>query len=258
LTHEFNGDEYQKASLHQKEWGSKIISELNLKGHERILDLGCGDGVLTAQLADRVPQGSVLGIDASQGMIETALKNPKPNLEYVLKDINQMDFDQEFDLIFSNAALHWVLDQPRFLHNVFKSLKMGGTLRFNFAARGNCENFFSVVKKAMEIPQYRRYFLNFTWPWYMPAVEEYRILVNQQPFSEIKVWLENADRHFPDAESLIRWIDQPSLVPFKAVLQPPNRGFFRDLVVQRMLETTQQADGTFFETFNRINVFARK
>jgi len=71
-TFEFDGEKYKKASKHQKEWGNSLIGELTLKGHETILDLGCGDGRLTEQLAQLVPNGSVLGIDGSSGMIETA------------------------------------------------------------------------------------------------------------------------------------------------------------------------------------------
>ena len=57
MTHEFDGKEYQKASARQKEWGTKLIAELDLQGTERILDLGCGDGALSPQLADLVPNG---------------------------------------------------------------------------------------------------------------------------------------------------------------------------------------------------------
>ena len=68
-TYEFDGEKYKKASRHQKEWGNKLISSLQLKGNEAILDLGCGDGILTEQLSLLVPNGYVLGIDASVGMI---------------------------------------------------------------------------------------------------------------------------------------------------------------------------------------------
>lgn len=74
---EFNGEKYKQASKHQKEWGNKLISELQLNGNERILDLGCGDGILTQQLSSLVESGYVLGIDASVGMIETAQKLSK-------------------------------------------------------------------------------------------------------------------------------------------------------------------------------------
>ena len=70
--YEFNGKKYEQASRHQKEWGQKLFSDLHLNGNESILDLGWGDGVLTEQLSMLVPEGSVIGIDASIGMINTA------------------------------------------------------------------------------------------------------------------------------------------------------------------------------------------
>ena len=57
MTHEFDGKKYEKASAHQKEWGAKLIAEFGMKGTERVLDLGCGDGTLTVQIAERLPQG---------------------------------------------------------------------------------------------------------------------------------------------------------------------------------------------------------
>lgn len=71
-TYEFDGEKYKIASTPQKEWGKSLISKISLHGNERILDLGCGDGYLTEQLALLVPNGKVLGIDASVGMINTA------------------------------------------------------------------------------------------------------------------------------------------------------------------------------------------
>lgn len=74
VKYEFDGEKYQNSSSHQKEWGSKLIAELSLKGNERILDLGCGDGVLTKQLAGIVPHGEVIGLDASENMLKVAKK----------------------------------------------------------------------------------------------------------------------------------------------------------------------------------------
>jgi ubiquinone/menaquinone biosynthesis C-methylase UbiE len=91
---DFDGEKYKDASTHQKTWGQKLISELGLRGNERILDLGCGDGTLTAQLAEYVPDGFVLGIDASESMIETAQKDHAgANLRFELQDINRIDFE---------------------------------------------------------------------------------------------------------------------------------------------------------------------
>ena len=103
---EFDGDRYKAASKHQREWGQQIIAQLDLAGNERVLDLGSGDGALTKLLASRVPQGSVLGIDASDGMIAAAMKLEGVNLLFERRNINEMDFTEEFDVIFSNATLH--------------------------------------------------------------------------------------------------------------------------------------------------------
>jgi trans-aconitate 2-methyltransferase len=258
MAYEFDGEEYKKASMHQKQWGSGLIEQLDLRGDERILDLGCGDGELTAKLALRVPRGSVLGIDASQGMIDTARKHTAGNLEFVVKDINRIDYENEFDVAFSNATLHWIQDHQRMLQDVYRALRTGGVIRFNFAADGNCSHFFRVVRRAMAMPAYQSDFRDFSWPWFMPTAEEYQDLMDRSAFSEVRVWLENADHRFADAEAMIRWVDQPSLVPFLAHLAEAQRKPFRDLVVEQMVSETAREDGRCFETFRRINVFGRK
>jgi trans-aconitate 2-methyltransferase len=258
MPHEFEGRKYEKASAHQKAWGARLVDELELRGDESVLDLGCGDGQLTARLAARVPGGRVLGIDASVGMLETACRHEGPNLHFVQKDISDLDFTEEFDLVFSNAALHWVSDHARLLDSVFRALRTGGSLRFNFAGEGNCESFFRVVREAMADPHFAGYFRDFVWPWYMPSLKQYQLLVARSRFQEIRVWSENADHVFPDSDAMMRWIDQPSLVPFLACVPEPDKGPFRELVVRRMIEQTRRSDGTCFETFRRINVFARK
>jgi len=98
MTHEFDGKKYEKASAHQKEWGERLIAEVSLRGTESVLDLGCGDGILTAQIADLVQQGVVLGIDASQGMIDAALSKERKNLTFCKMDINELNFVERFDL----------------------------------------------------------------------------------------------------------------------------------------------------------------
>lgn len=95
-TFEFDGERYRQASAHQEEWGTRLIAELSLRGDKRILDVGCGDDVLTAQLADCVPRRHVLGIDSSTGMLETARTNTRDNLSFTLLDVTTADFDGRF------------------------------------------------------------------------------------------------------------------------------------------------------------------
>lgn len=253
-TFEFDGQKYKQASRHQNEWGIKLISELKLKGTEVILDLGCGDGALTDRLSLLVPKGRVLGIDASLGMISTAEKHIRDNLNFICMDINNMIFENEFDVIFSNAALHWIKDHKKLLTNAFKALKENGVILWNFAGDGNCSNFYDVIKKKIKEDKYKKYFHGFEWPWYMPSKTEYEELIGNIGFSEVYVEEENADRYFSDSDEMIRWIDQPSLVPFVKFIPDNMKETFRGEVIDEMLQRTLQSDGTCFETFRRIKV----
>ena len=255
---EFDGKRYQETSAHQREWGERLIDELNLVGNERILDIGCGDGALTASLAGVVSHGSVVGIDASAGMIETAGNHNRHNLSYRLLDILDAVFLDEFDIIFSNATLHWVKDHEKLLPILHRALKDTGVLRVNFAGDGNCSTLNRVATDLMASDEYREAFTDFEWPWYMPSVDAYRELVRRSDFKSTEVWGENADRFFPDTDTMLGWVDHPSIVPFKQHLGGHMAERFHKAVADRMVEEARQPDGTCFETFRRINLLARK
>lgn len=257
-TFEFDGEKYKKASRHQKEWGNKLISSLQLKGDETILDLGCGDGILTERLSLLVPNGYVLGIDASAGMIRTAKQNVHANLRFEETDINKMNFENEFNIVFSNAALHWIKDHKRLLENTYTALKSGGVTAWNFAADGTCKTFYSVMREKIKSDSYKAYFTDFEWPWFMPSKTEYENLTKDIGFSKIVITEENADRYFADAEEMIKWIDQPSIVPFIKCVPDDAKISFRNEVIDEILKRTLQSDGTCFETFRRLNVVLTK
>ena len=165
-TYEFDGEKYKTASFHQKDWGKSLISKITLQGNETILDLGCGDGRLTEQLALLVPHGNVLGIDASVGMIKTAQELCRDNLDFLCMDMNNLFFSNEFHIIFSNAALHWVKDHIRLLQNSYTALKAGGILLWDFGSKGNCANFLGVIQKKMSEDKYTDFFRDFEMPWF--------------------------------------------------------------------------------------------
>jgi trans-aconitate methyltransferase len=258
MPHEFDGFRYREASSHQEEWGTRLIRELELKGNERVLDLGCGDGRLTSRIAGMLPDGSVVGIDSSSGMIAAAMIHARPNLLFRHQDIFALEETDEYDVIFSNAALHWVHDHNRMLNASYQALRSGGIVRFNFGAEGNCSRLISVLREVMPTGEFRDSFRAFTWPWYMPNVDAYAGLVENIPFCRSKVWGEAIDQYFPDVNAMVGWLDQPSLVPFVAHLSPDLRSAFRNRVVERMVEVSREADGRCLERFRRINVMAWK
>jgi len=256
--YEFDGEKYSKASKHQKEWGRKLIEEIDSKKDDIVLDLGCGDGLLSRVIKDIVKEGYILGIDSSRGMISKAKEYQTKNLEFRQLDINDIDFEDMFTVIVSNATLHWVKDHNRLLRNCHKALRKGGILRFNFAGGGNCLNLIDAVKKQIKKEEFSGYFKTFEWPWYMPGEKDYEKTIDTGPFSEFKIWVEKADRYFKDKEEMIKWIEQPSLVPFlKNISEKELKEKFTNEVEEEMIKRTKLDDGRCFEPFRRINAYAK-
>lgn len=109
---------YSSNSSAQKNWGLELLAKLHFKGNERVLDVGCGDGKLSAEIARNLPDGSVLGIDLSEEMITFARNHYPtekfPNLAFMQTDARKLTFDSEFDIVFSNAVLHWIKAPERY------------------------------------------------------------------------------------------------------------------------------------------------
>ena len=119
----------------QQQWNVawEALKEIALLGNERILDIGCGSGKVSANIAGRVCNGSVLGLDLSQGMIAFAQKTYAPfydNLMFTKGDVLELASSSEFDLIFSSSSLHWILDHEPLLIRVYNALKPGGSILF--------------------------------------------------------------------------------------------------------------------------------
>ncbi|HUA67282.1 MAG TPA: class I SAM-dependent methyltransferase, partial [Candidatus Saccharimonadales bacterium] len=128
----WNAADYAANSAVQQTWARELIARLNLRGDEHILDAGCGDGKVTAEIARAVPRGAAVGIDASPQMIDFARKTftreKFPNLEFHVMNAREIKFERRFDLVFSNAALHWMEDHQMFLRGAASVLKSGGRL----------------------------------------------------------------------------------------------------------------------------------
>ena len=133
--------DYARHSTVQQAWARELIEKLDLQGNEAVLDIGCGDGKVTAEIASHVPDGSVLGIDSSADMIRTAQSGfAKPeftNICFEVADACELLFENQFDIVFSNAALHWVRNHIPVLKGIYSSLKNGGRMLLQMGGQGN-------------------------------------------------------------------------------------------------------------------------
>jgi trans-aconitate methyltransferase len=205
-----------------------------------------------------VPRGHVLGIDASPDMIALAGQLAGPNLAFRRLDATQLDYERQFDLIYSNAALHWVPDHRRLLRGSAAALKPGGAIRWNFGGAGNCANLIASLRVVMARPPYEALFAGFAWPWFMPSREAYVAMLADAGFHDVQVRDENRDKLFADSAQMIAWMDQPCLVPFLSHLPVAARAGFRDRVIDEMTDRCLRPDGRCFETFRRLDVRATR
>ena len=140
--YQWNARDYAAQSSAQQKWAEELIAKLHLSGEERVLDIGCGDGKVTAKIADELPRGSALGVDSSEGMIqyarETFPSGRYANLAFEVADARCLSFAGEFDIVFSNACLHWITGHQPVLESVRRSLKPGGRIFLQMGGTGQC------------------------------------------------------------------------------------------------------------------------
>lgn len=129
---DLDADYYVKHSSLQNNLAKEILGSYQFNQYAHILDVGCGDGRITAELAGYAKQGRVLGIDASPGMIEFASRNfPKvefPNLDFLQMMAEEVNFSQQFDLIVSFSCFHWLKNPEIAIHRLISSLKKNGEM----------------------------------------------------------------------------------------------------------------------------------
>lgn len=117
-----------------------------------------------------------------------AKKREKENLQFLHMDMTEMNFMNEFDVIYSNAALHWVKNHSLLLTRSHNALKQGGSILWNFAGEGNCLDFFEIIHNIIQTEPYKKYFDSFEWPWYMPSRSEYNKLMKLSRFCDAVIY----------------------------------------------------------------------
>ena len=176
--HRWNPKVYEKSSSAQQKWAEELLSRISIRGDERILDIGCGDGKITAEVAMLVPGGSVLGLDNSGEMLSFAHERfppvSWPNLDFQHGDASYLRYEDEFDLVLSFACLHWVQDHRPVLEGIKRSLKNCGRVLMQFGGQGNAAGILKVVDELVMEEKWSGYFEAFQFPYGFYGPEEYQ------------------------------------------------------------------------------------
>lgn len=167
MTQQWSPADYQRHASFVPALGASILERLAPRAGERILDLGCGDGVLTMKLV--AAGAAVVGVDASQAMIADASAR---GLDARVMDARALTFDSEFDAVFSNAALHWIPEAAAVVRGVRRALKPDGRFVVEFGGHTNVAAIATAIRAVLT-----RRSIPFAWPWYYPSPDEYRAVL---------------------------------------------------------------------------------
>lgn len=151
--------------------GADLLPMLDPKPGERILDVGCGTGQLTARIAEA--GAHVEGLDSSVDMIGQARRN-YPNIPFWLASATSFTVDEPFDGVFSNAALHWVMDAEDAVRCIAAALKPGGRFVAEFGGKGNIRELLRLTLSVL-----RRHGYAAANPWYFPSIGEYAAILER-------------------------------------------------------------------------------
>jgi SAM-dependent methyltransferase len=247
LAQTWDPERYSRNARFVADLGAPVVELLAPRAGERILDVGCGDGVLTAKL---VAMGcEVVGVDGSAAQVEAARKL---GLDARVMDGEHLSFGQEFDAVFSNAALHWMRKPDAVLAGVCRALRPNGRFVAEFGGHGCVEK----IKKAL-VHALNRHGIDgeAAVPWYFPAVEEYSTRLEKAGFSISYIAL--IPRPTPLPGDVTGWLETFA-ESFMACLPPPERPGYIAEVREALRAELCDAGGKWTADYVRLRFAATK
>jgi ubiquinone/menaquinone biosynthesis C-methylase UbiE len=202
---EWDATDYNRISTLQKLLAEEHLALIKLQGNERILDIGCGDGKVTARIAAHVPRGSVLGVDPSVHMIEFAASHfaspQHANLRFQVADARTLPFRNEFDLIVSFNALHWVREQEAALRSIRNALTPAGRAVLEFVPGGDRRALEDVIEAVRHLPRWAKFFEGFQQPFAHFLPDEYRGMAGRCGLKVVHLEVEHRSWEFGSREA---------------------------------------------------------
>lgn len=242
----WNATDYANQGRFVADLGGTVLGWLQPMSGEKILDIGCGDGALTEQIAQ---SGAIVqGIDLSPAMITAAQKRGIPA---TIMDATQISFHRQFDAAFSNAAFHWINDQPALLKGIASALKPNGRLVAEMGGHGNIAAIDVALHAALAHHNLAHLAKNHN---FFPAPQEYRRLLEAQGFKVEAIEL--IPRPTPLPSGMLSWLKL-----FRRGVLDGVPDHLRDEVLQEAIEylapALRDSDGNWTADYVRLRFRAR-
>ncbi len=184
---------YDRVADPQEEWGRQVLDRLSIRGDETVLDAGCGSGRVTRLLLERLPEGRVIGVDASPSMIEKAresLAEFGERASLIVADLSELELEQPVDAIFSNATFHWILDHRRLFARMHAALRPGGTIEAQCGGEGNVAEWQRAVEAAQGDERFVAYLRGMPSAYNFASAGDTEARLARAGFEVRRIWLE--------------------------------------------------------------------
>jgi trans-aconitate methyltransferase len=260
MNKKWDAELYKKTSTIQTQLALSILDNTNFQGKEHVLDVGCGDGRITAYIATQlVPKGKVLGIDASDSMIqlakETFSQKDYSNLEFQVLSAQTLNLQKQFDVVVSFNALHWVKEQIQALQNIYRALVPKG--RVIILIHPRVEHIWGPMERASQSEKWQQYFKDFHHSHCFYDIDGYELLVNQSGLIVDSIQVKNYMLKFGSKEDYINVLK--SFSPYlDRVPAEKRQEFLMDVATDFEKFTSQDEMGNLLCPCRGIEVFAHR
>ena len=256
---EWNAADYHRLSVPQFQWGQRVLSQLQLRGDECLLDAGCGTGKLTRLLLENLPRGRLVGLDVSRNMVLHAQQNLAPDfgdrVRFVAADLVALPFRNNFDGIFSTASFHWVLDHDALFRNLYEALRPAGWLHAQCGGGPNLDRLRQRVRALSQAPEFSNWLGEFPEPWFFSDAEGAASRLRAAGFKNVETGIEQAiftvpsDREFQEYLRTFVLHRHLELLPIEAL---------RTAFVQKLAQDSAHDDPPWALDYWRLNLRAHK
>jgi trans-aconitate 2-methyltransferase len=248
----WNPEQYHKFQSERSAPFYDLLALVDVRPDLKVIDLGCGTGELTRELADKLPNSDVTGLDSSPQMLEKAASFQRPGLVFIQGD--QAVLTGEWDLIFSNAALHWSENHAELIPYLYGKLAPGGQIAVQIPSNHN--HISHQIYRQTADEEMFKFILN-GFQRYAPVlkIDDYTRIFFQSGAEDIVVFEKVYAHVLEDADAVVEWISGTALVPYFERL-----GKYKDEFVQSVREKMRAAmpDRPVFYPFRRTFFSARK
>lgn len=248
-------DDYKKNSGVQWKWAIEGLEKFPFNPQDSVLDVGSGDGKISALISEWVPEGYVIGLDISEKMINYASSQfQKDNLSFIQGNATDIPFKNQFDKLVSFCTLQWVLDQEKALQSIKDCLKVGGVMLLVIPGQAYC-NSSNIAEEVAHSPKWASFFPNFKQARVFYTGEEYRRLLEKANLYVQSIEEQKGFSNYPDKLALMSWLKP--IVNYIDHLKPElQNDFLEDMAELIVQKSSISSDGSICVQHVKLEIIA--